>query len=499
VADNVTLNPGSGGATLATDDISGTHYQIIKIAHGGSDSATLVSTSSGLPVDLRTNNLGTNINVVVASALPAGTNNIGDVDVLSVVPGTGATDLGKAEDGAHTSGDVGVMALAVRTDSPANRSGADGDYEPLQVSAGRLWVSATVTSALVAGNNNIGDVDVASLPATALAAGNLVHVDYDSGGGTQNMPMVGLALPASGGAVAGGTSTNPLRMDPTGTTTQPVSDAGGSLTVDGSVSISGTATVQSNASLVDDAAFTPATSRVVMVGAELDDTSPDSVDEGDGGALRMSANRNLYTQIRDLSAERSAAVTAANALKVDNSAVTQPVSGTVTANAGTGSFTSAGDVASDAADSGNPVKVGGQARTTLPTAVADADRVNFIADDLGRQVVMPFAPRDLIVHNRISLTSTTETTLISAGGAGVFRDLLFVILSNESASEVRVDIRDATGGTVRLSVDLAADGGGAVVKLPVPLTQATANNAWSAQLSAAVSTVYITAICINQN
>lgn len=48
-------------------------------------------------------------------------------------------------------------------------------------------------------------------------------VDYDSGAGTENLSVIGIALPASGGPVAGGTSTNPFRVDPTGTTTQPVS------------------------------------------------------------------------------------------------------------------------------------------------------------------------------------------------------------------------------------------------------------------------------------
>lgn len=68
----------------------------------------------------------------VDAALPAGTNNIGDVDVLSVVPGTGATNLGKAEDAAHSTGDVGVMALGVRQSSQAD-FGADGDYVPFSV------------------------------------------------------------------------------------------------------------------------------------------------------------------------------------------------------------------------------------------------------------------------------------------------------------------------------------------------------------------------------
>ena len=68
---------------------------------------------------------------------------------------------------------------------------------------------------------------------------------------------------------------------------------------------------------VDDAAFTPGTDNVSMMGAEFDDTTPDSVDEGDGGAVRMSANRNLYTTIRDAAGnERGVNVNASNELTV---------------------------------------------------------------------------------------------------------------------------------------------------------------------------------------
>lgn len=49
------------------------------------------------------------------------------------------------------------------------------------------------------------------------------QLDYDTGAGTQTQSLIGIALPASGGPVAGGTSSNPIRTDPTGTTTQPVS------------------------------------------------------------------------------------------------------------------------------------------------------------------------------------------------------------------------------------------------------------------------------------
>jgi len=50
--------------------------------------------------------------------------------------------------------------------------------------------------------------------------------DYDTGAGTDTVRMNGVALPKSGGAVPGGTSTDPFRTDPTGTTTQPTSEQG---------------------------------------------------------------------------------------------------------------------------------------------------------------------------------------------------------------------------------------------------------------------------------
>ena len=58
-----------------------------------------------------------------------------------------SSNLGKAEDASHSSGDVGVMALAVRQDT-AGSFGATGDYTPLQVnSTGYLRVSATAVGA----------------------------------------------------------------------------------------------------------------------------------------------------------------------------------------------------------------------------------------------------------------------------------------------------------------------------------------------------------------
>jgi hypothetical protein len=203
----------------------------------------------------------------------------------------------------------------------------------------------------------------------------------------------------------------------------------------------------------------------------------------DDGSFTLAANSGV--DVGDVTINNAAGASAVNIQDGGNSITID------------GAVAAAGDVAHDGVDSGNPVKVGFVARTAHPTAVAALDRVNGYADVFGRQITYPVAPRELSTHNRLALTDANETTLIAAGGAGVFRDIVWMMFSNESATETRVDIRDSTAGTIRLSIDLAADGGGAVVPLPVPFKQATANNNWTAQASGAVSTIYITAIAVD--
>ena len=49
--------------------------------------------------------------------------------------------------------------------------------------------------------------------------------------------------------------------------------------------------------ITDDSAFTPGTSEVSVIGAFADMTTPDSVDEGDAGALRMTLDRKLLVAL----------------------------------------------------------------------------------------------------------------------------------------------------------------------------------------------------------
>src|SRR3990167_1626322 len=119
--------------------------------------------------------ISTEVQCDIVGPLPAGTNNIGDVDVLSL-PALAA--------GTNNIGDVDVLTIAAGDNNIGN-------------------VDVVTLPALVAGTANIGDVDVLTLPAGSVAAATVKTADYDTGAGTDTVPIFGIALPASGGAVAG--------------------------------------------------------------------------------------------------------------------------------------------------------------------------------------------------------------------------------------------------------------------------------------------------------
>ena len=90
-------------------------------------------------------------------------------------------DIGQTEDAAHSSGDEGVMTLAVRNDTASALVDADGDYAPLQVNAdGDLRVSLDTErveiSATQAANSETNPIYVQTVE-TGLSATE-VH-DYD--------------------------------------------------------------------------------------------------------------------------------------------------------------------------------------------------------------------------------------------------------------------------------------------------------------------------------
>jgi len=104
------------------------------------DSDIQITAGSGTKVDTRTVGTGSDEHrQVIVIGDPTTAANVApvdgtyglEVDVSRVVPGTGATNLGKAEDTAHVDGDVGVMMLGVRNHFTG--SNTDGDYAALSV------------------------------------------------------------------------------------------------------------------------------------------------------------------------------------------------------------------------------------------------------------------------------------------------------------------------------------------------------------------------------
>lgn len=137
-------------------------------------------------------------------------------------------------------------------------------------------------------------------------------------------------------------------------------------------------------------------------------------------------------------------------------------------------------------------QVGGRAATANPTAATGGNLTNVMLDKLGRLVAVLAHVRDLITQGaEVIISTTTETSILVAGGAGVFNDLTKMLISNTSATAVRVDFRDALAGAVRFSRYLAA-GQPYDISFVIPWKQTTAAAAWTAQLSVAVTDVRIT-------
>jgi hypothetical protein len=124
------------------------------------------------PLPAGANNIG-DVDVLSLPSLPAGNNNIGDVDVVSLPP---------LPAGTNNIGDVGVVSLP---SLPAGNNNI-GDVDvvslpPLPAGTNNIGdVDVVSLPPLPAGNNNIGDVDVVSLPPLPAGTNNIGDVDVAS-------------------------------------------------------------------------------------------------------------------------------------------------------------------------------------------------------------------------------------------------------------------------------------------------------------------------------
>ncbi len=286
---------------------------------------------------------------VIASAQPG--IDLGDMDILSIIPGVGPTNLGKAESATHVTADTGVAVWGVRNDAETLLA-ADGEYIPFMMSsAGRVLVET------------------------------------------------------QGGA--GGTSET------------------------------------------DDDPFVTGTTLYVPVGGIFDDVSPNDLEENDGGAVRMSTKREMYTNIRDGAGnERSANVTAA--FEVNVIATAQPgidlgdfdiLSGPTGASA----LEMQGTAADGAAAVGNPVLMAGEeAGGNAQSLLVDSNGRLSVDINSGGGESLPTAP----VRTHSSSTDTAAAATFDADGPESGGSTTKLAGFDAVASvPLKIEIQDVADGT----------------------------------------------------
>lgn len=225
----------------------------------------------------------------------------------------------------------------------------------------------------------------------------------------------------------------------------PVGDGGGSLTVDGTITVSSSA---------------------LPTGAATETTLASVAGSVDG------VEALLTTIDADTSALGTTADTAAG---VGSSGTISAKLRTLTTSAD--AIARGGNVAHDGVDSGNPVKIGGRARTALPAAVAQDDRADAVLDKYGRRLAL-VAPLDQRRSGTTNYTGTSAADVIAAPGASTAIVVTRILVTNASASVgTKVTIRDGTTAKV---VGYAAAGGGFTLADEGGLFVASSNTAVTA-------------------
>lgn len=338
-----------GGTQYAEDAASAGGESLTLTGVVRQDSISSSTSADGDYATLKANSVGRlYTSATVDAALPVGTNSIGQVtanagtnlntSALAVESGGNLATLAgavRAEDAASADGHTGIPALAVRKATPANTSGTDGDYEMLQLSAGRLWTSSTIDAALPAGSNTIGaltanqSVNVAQVNGVAPTMGNgaagtgvqRVTLASDSTGqvtlasGAALSSITTSVTPGTGAANLGKAEDAAHASGDTGVMALAVQQAANTslVSTDGDY---GPLQLDANGSLkvaiisgagsggtaqTDGATYTAATTSGTPIMAARDDSSTSTLAEDKVGILRATTNRALHVNLRDAS------------------------------------------------------------------------------------------------------------------------------------------------------------------------------------------------------
>ena len=156
-ASDITLTDGEGAA-LALDVNGAVKMGAVDIQIGAVEIKNASSDVRANVSPANTARVATD-NVLLVQTIAADGSIGGSSAVTSVIPGTGATNLGKAEDAVAASGDTGVAILSVRRDTAATSAGTDGDYATVNTdSTGHQWVREGFAPDYEDNTNNVAAV-----------------------------------------------------------------------------------------------------------------------------------------------------------------------------------------------------------------------------------------------------------------------------------------------------------------------------------------------------
>jgi hypothetical protein len=369
------------------------------------------------------------------------------------------------EDTPHVSGDAGVMALAVRNDNGATTlTSDDGDYSAIAVDdKGRLLLSS---------DGGEAPVSVVSWNAGSIGVTN----DYDH---TEDAPQAASDTGAFVLAVRNDNAATTFTdtdgdysaIAVTNKGAVHIADGNGSITVDGSVSLAAAIPAgTNNIGDVDILSIAAGDNNIGNVDVVTLPALPaGSNNIGDVDVLSIAAGTNYVGKVRLTDGT------------LDSSLVDE--SGTNAVDA----LAVGGGTPHDSVDSGNPQKIGWKAQNALPTVVANADRVNGIADLWGRQLVSHIDPA-MQIWKSVNVTTSQAGTDVWTPASGKKIAITYLAVSAYATTAGRVILwfganADTTysAGTDQLIwagsfVPSSSNTPGVVLQPPVPIFAVTADH-----------------------
>jgi hypothetical protein len=385
-------------------------HQLVKVEFGAADSATQVSSANPLPT-VQTGALPAGANAIGKLAANSGVD-IGDVDVTSSALPTGASTAAK-QPALGTAGAASADVISVQGVASMTPVKVDG-------SAVTQPVSGTVTA-------NLGTAAVTNAGTFPVQADTeLTTKDLDTGAGTDTQAVVGLVVAKSGGA-ANVSGSDPLPVVVSGTVL---------------VANAGTFAVQPTAN---------ATVDVNKIAGTATDTN--------------SGTKSAGTQRVVLATDQPQLT---NALKVDGSAVTQPVSGTVSITAN--SAVNNAQVSGTAVSVNSGTKDAGTQRVILAsdqTVVPISDNSGSLTVDapVGTPLFVTTTPSTTGGWSQSAFAALTNTKTLIKGSAGTYGGYYTVYNPNSSVAYVQI-FDAASTGAVTLGTTVANG------RITVPATSA---------------------------